>query len=69
MKNIFIALVRGYQYLVSPFLGQHCRFHPTCSAYTIAALSKYGTFRGAWLGFRRILRCNPWSRGGFDPLL
>ena len=68
MKTLFIALLRGYQYAVSPFLGQHCRFHPTCSAYAILALQEYGVLRGAWLSVKRLLRCHPWNRGGFDPL-
>ena len=68
MKYALLALVRFYQYAVSPFLGQHCRFHPSCSAYAVEALQKYGAIRGAWLGVKRIARCNPWCRGGFDPL-
>ena len=68
MKTLFIAILRGYQYAVSPFLGQHCRFHPTCSAYAIAALQEYGVLRGVWLSVKRLLRCHPWNRGGFDPL-
>ena len=68
MKYALLAFVRFYQYAVSPFLGQHCRFHPSCSAYMAQALQKYGAIRGAWLGVKRIARCNPWCRGGFDPL-
>ncbi len=68
MKNALLALVRFYQYAVSPLLGQHCRFHPTCSAYMAEALQKYGALRGTYLGAKRLLRCNPWCRGGFDPL-
>jgi putative membrane protein insertion efficiency factor len=62
-----IGLVRLYKYLISPLLGQHCRFHPTCSTYFIEAVRKYGAIRGAWRGFRRICRCHPWHPGGFDP--
>nr|WP_267314034.1 membrane protein insertion efficiency factor YidD [Desulfosediminicola ganghwensis] len=61
-------MVRGYQYLISPLLPPSCRFTPTCSAYTIEALKKYGAIRGTYLGIRRILRCHPFSRGGYDPL-
>ena len=68
MKNALLALVRFYQYAVSPLMGQHCRFHPSCSAYAVEALQKYGAIRGVWLGVKRIARCNPWCRGGFDPL-
>ncbi len=68
MKYALLALVRFYQYAISPLLGQHCRFHPSCSAYMAESLQKYGAIRGAWLGVKRIARCNPWCRGGFDPL-
>jgi putative membrane protein insertion efficiency factor len=62
-----IALVRVYQWLVSPILGPHCRFEPTCSAYFIEAVRKYGVVRGAWRGILRICRCHPWNPGGYDP--
>ena len=62
-----IGLVRIYQYTLSPLLGRQCRFHPTCSNYMIAAVEKYGAFRGAWRGLRRMARCHPWHPGGLDP--
>lgn len=62
-----ILLARAYQLLVSPLLGRHCRFEPTCSQYFIEAVRKYGALRGAWRGLRRILRCHPWHPGGHDP--
>jgi putative membrane protein insertion efficiency factor len=62
-----IALVRLYQYTLSPLIGRQCRFHPTCSNYMIGAVEKYGALRGAWLGIRRIARCHPWHAGGIDP--
>ncbi len=62
-----IGLVRGYQYLLSPWLGRNCRFHPSCSAYFIGAVEKYGPWRGAWRGIRRIGRCHPFHPGGYDP--
>ena len=62
-----ITLIRGYQYLVSPWFPPACRFHPTCSAYTIEAIKHYGFFRGLLKGFWRILRCHPFNRGGYDP--
>ena len=68
MRSILIFFVRCYQYLISPFLGQHCRFHPSCSCYAIGAIKSHGVFRGAWLTIRRLSRCHPWHEGGFDPV-
>jgi putative membrane protein insertion efficiency factor len=62
-----IALVRAYQFTLSPIFGRQCRFHPTCSHYMIGAVEKYGAWRGALKGIWRILRCNPFCRGGYDP--
>jgi putative membrane protein insertion efficiency factor len=62
-----IALVRLYQLLISPLLGPSCRFHPTCSHYTLACLRSHGALRGSYLGVRRILRCHPFNPGGYDP--
>ncbi|WP_337833418.1 membrane protein insertion efficiency factor YidD [Desulfoprunum benzoelyticum] len=63
-----MVLVRGYQYLISPLFPPCCRFTPTCSAYAIQAIEKYGVFRGSFLSLRRILRCHPFSEGGYDPV-
>jgi putative membrane protein insertion efficiency factor len=68
MKQIMILLIRGYQKFISPLLPRTCRFYPTCSAYFIQALEKYGFFKGSYLGIRRILRCHPFNPGGYDPL-
>jgi uncharacterized protein len=68
MKTIFLALIRGYQLLLSPFLGQNCRFYPTCSSYMQEAIERYGVIKGLWLGVRRLLRCHPWNPGGVDPV-
>ena len=62
-----IGLVRVYQIFLSPLIGQHCRFQPTCSQYFIEAVRKYGAVRGAIKGVWRICRCNPWNAGGWDP--
>lgn len=62
-----IVLIRGYQMLISPMIGAHCRFHPTCSEYFIQAIRKYGVLLGSWKGICRILRCHPWHPGGVDP--
>ncbi|MGA2798113.1 MAG: membrane protein insertion efficiency factor YidD [Thermoguttaceae bacterium] len=62
-----IILVRLYQWLLSPLLGEHCRFEPSCSKYFIGAVQKYGAIRGTWRGVLRICRCHPWNPGGYDP--
>jgi putative membrane protein insertion efficiency factor len=62
-----IALVKCYQYGLSPWLGPRCRYQPTCSQYFIEAVRKYGAVRGAWRGLRRICRCHPWGGSGYDP--
>lgn len=68
MRRVLIAIVRAYQYLLSPWWGTQCRFTPTCSHYAIEALERHGALAGAWLALRRILRCHPWSAGGYDPV-
>jgi len=67
VAETLVLLVRCYQWTISPWLGPNCRFHPTCSAYFIAAVRKHGALRGSWLGVRRISRCHPWNEGGYDP--
>jgi hypothetical protein len=60
--------VRVYQFTLRPFIGAHCRYHPHCSAYAIEALTEHGAIRGTAMTARRILRCNPWTPGGYDPV-
>lgn len=68
MKTILIALVRLYRLVVSPLLGDVCRFYPSCSAYGLQALQEHGAARGSWLAVRRVCRCHPLNPGGFDPV-
>ena len=63
-----MALIRFYQKCISPLLGSNCRYYPTCSAYTMEAVRRFGAVKGCLLGARRILRCNSFSKGGFDPV-
>ena len=63
-----IALVRFYQLAISPHLPRSCRYEPTCSGYALEALQRYGLWKGCYLALRRILRCHPWGKGGYDPL-
>jgi uncharacterized protein len=64
----FIALIKLYQLIISPWLPGRCRYTPTCSQYGIEALQKYGPIKGLWLAVKRILRCNPWGGHGHDPV-
>ncbi len=66
MKTIIIHIIKGYRLFLSPVLPNSCRFYPTCSDYTIMAVKRYGVLRGLIKGFFRILRCNPFSKGGID---
>lgn len=68
MSRLLVHFIRAYQYLVSPFLGDSCRFHPTCSDYACEAIHVQGVAKGAWLALKRIARCHPWSAGGHDPV-
>ena len=68
IARLLIGLVRAYRYLLSPWWGSQCRFSPTCSQYAIEALQRHGAWKGSALALRRILRCNPWHAGGFDPV-
>jgi len=68
MQKLLISLLRAYQYLISPLLGNHCRFFPSCSSYAITAVQTHGALSGSWLALKRVLRCHPWHPGGFDPV-
>ncbi len=68
MKSVAIAAIRWYQRSVSPSLGARCRYQPTCSQYTLEAVERFGVGRGVLLGGWRLLRCQPWSAGGYDPV-
>ena len=68
MRAALIVLIRGYQLFISPLLGQHCRFWPSCSQYAREAIEQHGVVRGVWLAIRRLLRCHPWHPGGVDPV-
>lgn len=68
MRNPLILIIRGYQLWVSPLLPAACRYYPTCSAYAIEALERYGPVTGSWLALRRIARCHPFRAGGYDPV-
>jgi uncharacterized protein len=68
MSKVLIALIRVYQYALSPMFGQRCKFYPSCSAYAVDALREYGAIRGTGMACWRIMRCNPFSHGGYDPV-
>lgn len=65
---LFIGLIKLYQVTLSPFLGGHCRYEPSCSHYGLEAIRKHGPFKGGWLTLKRILSCHPWGGSGYDPV-
>jgi hypothetical protein len=68
VSKVLIGLIRFYQIAISPLLGANCRYHPSCSQYALDAIGKYGAIRGTWFATRRILRCQPFAKGGYDPV-
>ena len=68
MRHCLILSIRTYQLLLSPLLGNHCRFYPSCSHYAVEAIERHGPWRGSLLAGRRLLRCHPWHPGGIDPV-
>lgn len=68
VERTMIALIRGYQLVLSPIFGPRCRHLPTCSEYAAEAIARHGVLRGGWLAIRRVVRCNPWGSSGYDPV-
>ncbi|MCF8075111.1 MAG: membrane protein insertion efficiency factor YidD [Desulfotignum sp.] len=68
ITQLLLILIKFYQFFISPLTGTNCRFYPTCSAYAVEAVQKYGSRKGGWLAVKRILRCHPFHAGGFDPV-
>lgn len=67
-QKALLAVIAFYQRFISPQLGSNCRYYPTCSHYSYEAIVKYGVLRGGWMGIKRIGRCHPFAKGGFDPV-
>lgn len=68
MKYVLIGVLKAYRFAISPLYGQVCRYHPSCSAYALEAVTVHGSVRGSWLSVRRLGRCHPWAAGGYDPV-
>ncbi|MCX6272438.1 MAG: membrane protein insertion efficiency factor YidD [Bacteroidetes bacterium] len=68
LGKLFILFIRFYQYSISPYLLPSCRYIPSCSAYGVEAIQKYGPFKGGWLTLKRFLSCGPWGGSGYDPV-
>ncbi len=68
MKKLMLRLIRFYQRRISPHTPPACRFKPTCSQYAVVAIERYGALKGGWMAFRRVMRCNPFHKGGYDPV-
>ena len=68
ITQILIKIIKGYKFLISPLIGNSCRYLPTCSDYSIEALKEFGLVKGIYVSIKRILSCHPWGKGGFDPV-
>lgn len=69
LRQIVCVPIKIYQYVLSPLIVPSCRYYPSCSHYAESAIKQFGIFRGLWMACKRLLRCHPWSAGGYDPLL
>jgi putative membrane protein insertion efficiency factor len=67
-QKIILFILKGYQYIISPLLGNNCRYLPTCSCYMHTAIERFGVLKGSWMGLKRLLRCHPFHPGGLDPV-
>jgi len=63
-----VSIIRGYQFLISPLLGNNCRFHPSCSCYALESVENHGVIKGVYLSLRRLIKCHPFHAGGYDPV-
>jgi uncharacterized protein len=68
IRGVLVMLIKGYRLFLSPYLGQNCRYEPSCSAYAVEALQRHGLLRGGWMAVKRVSRCHPWHEGGYDPV-
>ena len=68
LQKLFLGLIRFYQLAISPYIGPHCRFTPTCSEYAFIAIRRFGAFKGMYFAIRRLLKCHPFHKGGYDPV-
>ncbi len=68
MRKIVVLVIDGYRLVISPWLGNNCRFYPSCSAYARTAIMRFGVLKGGWMSIRRLARCHPWHEGGVDPV-
>jgi len=66
LKQTLVFIIKIYQFMISPFIGSHCRFYPSCSAYAQEAIQKHGCMKGGYLSLKRLLKCHPWNEGGVD---
>ncbi len=68
MQFVLVQLIKFYRYVISPWVGHHCRFYPTCSSYALTAVERFGALRGSYLTVIRLSKCHPWHEGGLDPV-